>query len=431
MSDLGAAVRAAVAELPAVPLVVALSGGPDSAVTAWACVEVRGPANVRLVHIDHGWPDSPRLAAAAADIAGQLGARLESITVQPAAGSSPEGQARQVRLEALATTVGAGVVVTGHHGDDLAETVIGNLLRGAGATGLSGIVHRRGRFVRPLLGFRRAELRDLADELGLRYVDDPANTDPRFRRSIIRNEILPELERHIDGSVVAALIRTGRHLAGDDELLMGEASEVPITVDEGAILVPTAALGTLPPALASRVARRALRRAHEPYPGTSREVDAILAVAAGESPRQDLAAGLIVEREGPFAAIYRPEPPAIPPPRRLLIPGATDFGAHRVLADPVAGRRTPLGRWRAVLCLGGGSVTVRAATERDRIAIATGSKSVGVVLAEAGVPRRKRPAWPVLEVDGKIGWVIGARVAAWARPDSCVGKWVLFERKTA
>ena len=126
----------------------------------------------------------------------------------PVPGPSPEGAAREVRLAALAESAGSARVVMGHHADDAAETVVGNLLRGAGATGLAGITPERLPFVRPLIGFRRQNLRELAEHLGLPFLDDPSNEDRQIRRNLIRHEILPELDSHIEGELVEIVGRS-------------------------------------------------------------------------------------------------------------------------------------------------------------------------------------------------------------------------------
>ena len=414
------------------PIVVALSGGADSAVAAWACVSTRPAGSVRAVHVDHGWEASPELRSAATAIADRLGVPIEIVSVNPRSGPSPEGAAREARLAALSEAAGDAVVVMGHHADDAAETVLGNLLRGAGATGLAGIAQYRLPFVRPLLSIRRADLRALAVELDLPFVDDPSNEDTRLRRNLIRKRIVPELDRHIEGELVEVVGRSARHLADEDAYLDEVDRPEIVSTDRDATLLAVAPLITMPAVLAKRAIRAALRDVHPPYPGTSREVEAVLAVTMGGVPRRDLGDGLIAEKEGPYVSIYRPTTPAVDDPVELSVPGRVRFGEHIIRAMPAdSGETMNMSHDWCRLALPHGQIVVRAPAEGDRVDIGTGSKKVTDALGEAGVPVRKRSAWPLVECRGRIAWVAGVRVASWARVETSLSTWVELERQTA
>jgi tRNA(Ile)-lysidine synthase len=386
---------------------------------------------VRAIHIDHGWEASARLGKAAQAIADQLGLSLELVPVSLAEGPSPEGVAREARLEALEAAAGVARIVTGHHADDSAETVVGNLLRGTGITGLSGIPAQRDRFRRPFLAFRRMELRRLAEALELPFVDDPANEDLQLRRNLIRHRVIPELDEFIDGDVVELLGRAASHLAATDSYLDGVTMQMTIREDEGALLVPVAPLLTEPQVLAARAVRDVLRRAHPPYPGTARDVAAVFAVASRQSLRADLSGGWIAEAEGPYVALYEPVEAAPPDPAELPVPGEVAFGRHVIAARRVAdGRKLHLSTDRARIAISAG-LQVRAAQPGDRIRLRGGSKSVADALGEAAVPRRRRSAWPVVESRARIAWIPGVRVATWAREQSANDIWVELERRSA
>ncbi|MCP4309186.1 MAG: tRNA lysidine(34) synthetase TilS [bacterium] len=431
LSQFGNEVCAAVARLPAGPVVVAISGGADSAVAAWACHTVRPQGRVRAVHVNHGWAASDRLQQAAVAIAEKLSVPLEIAAVTPEEGPSPEGAAREVRLAALVAAAGGDLIVMGHHADDAAETVVGNLLRGAGATGLAGITPERLPFVRPLIGFRRQDLRDLATELELPFLDDPSNDDREIRRNVIRHDILPELDSHIDGELVEIVGRSAQHLAADDAYLDEVTPPDIAVVDGDTTLLAVAPLVTVPAVLAKRAIRAALRKVHPPYPGTTREVEAILAVTLGSTPRRDLGGGYVVEKEGPYVAIHKPEEPIIPEPIELTVPSRVVFGSHIVTVMPVTtGTRTHMSHDWCRLALPSGRLAVRAPQRGDRIDIGTGSKKVADALNEAGIAVRRRPAWPLVESRGRIAWVAGVRVAAWARVETSLSTWIEFERQT-
>lgn len=430
MSRTGAAACAAVAGLDDGPLVVAISGGADSAVVAWACSVTRPGGSVRAIHVNHGWEASGTLEGAARAVAARVELPLDVVAVTPGGGPSPEGKARLARLEALVAAADGHLIVTGHHADDAVETVVANLLRGAGATGLSGISPERRPFVRPLLELRRDDIRRLAMDLELPFADDPTNADKSIRRNLIRHEIIPELDRHVGGELVDVVGRSARHLAEEDAFLDDATPPGIVSTDGEVTRLAVAPLVTVPAVLAKRAIRNALRVAHPPYPGTTREVDAVLAVTMGTVPRRDLSDGYVAEREGPHVAVYRPVEPVIPEPQVLAVPGRVRFGTHMILATPAgSGRLEHLSHDWCRLALPHEPITIRAVRAGDRIDIGTGSKKAGDALGEAGIPVRKRPGWPVLESRGRIAWIAGVRVAAWTRVESPLSEWVELERR--
>ena len=169
------------------PLCVAFSGGPDSSALLHALAAVRGDARaLRAMHVDHGLhADSTSWAAACAATCESLGVPLQMlrVTVQ-AEGAGIEAAAREARYAALAGHLGEDEwLVTAHHREDQAETVLLKLLRGAGPHGLGGMRERRplgrGQLWRPLLDIPRGDLRAYAASAGLQVIEDPANRDPR------------------------------------------------------------------------------------------------------------------------------------------------------------------------------------------------------------------------------------------------------------
>jgi tRNA(Ile)-lysidine synthase len=379
--------------------------------------EVAGKDAVRAVYVHHGQAASDRLAGAAESIADSVGIPFSQVAVDVPAGASFEGRAREVRLAALAAAADDDEwIVTGHHADDSVETVLSNLLRGAGATGLAGISARRDRWIRPLVDVDRRTIRSAAKDLGFAYLDDPANADMRHRRNVIRSEMLPWLEERFERRMQPVIKRSADSLAVDDAELRAAAESVPIRHSAGAVTVPAVVLATVSPSIGARVVREALRVAHPPYPGNADDVAAVLRIARSGGPGESLSGGLIAEREGPLVAIYAGGPE--PPPEAPLAPGSSvRFGLWRIgMSAPGAALPPSVGRVRAfgdAAVLGKGAI-VRSAAEGERIDIGEGSKAVRDAMAEAMVPVRLRRAWPVVAVGGKIAWVAGVRVAGWA-----------------
>lgn len=208
---------------------VAFSGGLDSTVLLH-CLRAQQVQNLRAVHIHHG------LQAVADDwvrharrVCRELGVPLtvRRVRVQ-AAGEGPEAAARAARHAAFAALLKKDdVLVTAHHRDDQAETVLLRALRGSGIAGLAAMAplapYATGRIWRPLLEVPRAELQAYAGKHGLRWIDDPHNTDSRYARSYLRREIMPRLAVHWP-QAAGSLARLAQRAAESAELLAELAS---------------------------------------------------------------------------------------------------------------------------------------------------------------------------------------------------------------
>jgi tRNA(Ile)-lysidine synthase len=204
---------------------VAVSGGADSLALLHALRALAGPRGWRLavVTVDHGLrPGSAADAAFVADHAKALGLPAQVRTLGPAdldphRQAGPEGAARAARYGALwpaADELGCRWLATGHTLDDQAETVLLQLLRGAGPDGLAGMAVRGGRLLRPLLGARRAETRACCAAIGLEWREDPTNAGDGPLRNRVRQRLLPLLEELRPGAT-RALARTAA-LAADE-----------------------------------------------------------------------------------------------------------------------------------------------------------------------------------------------------------------------
>jgi tRNA(Ile)-lysidine synthase len=215
---------------------VAVSGGADSLALLHALRVLAGPRRWRLavLTVDHGLrPGSAADAAFVADHAKALGLPARLLTLAPGdlaahRAAGPEGAARAARYEALwpaADELGCRWLATGHTLDDQAETVLLQLLRGAGPDGLAGMAVRSGRLLRPLLGVRRSETRACCAAAGLPWREDPTNATDAPLRNRVRSRLLPLLENLRPGAA-QALARTAG-IAADDrawlEPLVAEA----------------------------------------------------------------------------------------------------------------------------------------------------------------------------------------------------------------
>ncbi len=224
---------------------MAVSGGPDS-VCLLAVLRQLAPAygvTLSIIHLNHqlrgsASDDDERFVA---DLAHAQGLTLHSTA--RAVGPS-EDQARQARLTYFAELRAAGLVdriATGHTQDDQAETVLFRLLRGAGPSGLAGILPTtREGLIRPLLDVSRAEVCAYLRQLGFVWRIDASNADPRFARNRIRHHVLPGLTRDWNSSLPAQLARTAE-IARDEDAFLHSLVPPPLT-DGEAVYIPTTPL---------------------------------------------------------------------------------------------------------------------------------------------------------------------------------------------
>jgi tRNA(Ile)-lysidine synthase len=224
---------------------VAVSGGADSLALLHALRALAGPRDWRLavVTVDHGLrPGSAADAAFVADHAKALGLPVRVCTLghadlEPHRQAGPEGAARAARYAALwpaTDDLGCSWLATGHTLDDQAETVLLQLLRGAGPEGLAGMAVRGGRLLRPLLGARRADTRACCAAIGLEWREDPTNAGDGPLRNRVRQRLLPLLEELRPGAT-QALARTAA-LAADERAwldpVVAEALAATLTAGE-------------------------------------------------------------------------------------------------------------------------------------------------------------------------------------------------------
>ena len=178
----------------------AVSGGADS--LALLVLAAEAGCRATAVHVDHGLrPGSDEEAEVVRAAADRWGAAFRGVRVAVAPGPNLEARARATRYAALPADV-----LTGHTADDQAETMLLNLLRGAGLDGLAGMDPRR----RPLRRLRRRETRALCDILGLEPIEDPTNLDSAFRRTRVRHELLPLLDDIAERDVAPILAPADR-----------------------------------------------------------------------------------------------------------------------------------------------------------------------------------------------------------------------------
>lgn len=388
---------------------VALSGGLDSTVLLHALVALRPDLGAPLaaLHVDHGLhPASPDWAGHCRALCAALAVPLEvrSVAVDRPSSKGPEAAARAARYRAFAELLAPQErLLTAQHRDDQAETLLLQLLRGAGVRGLAAMPVRRvlgrGWLERPLLGFDRSELTQYAEDRGLRWIEDPSNRSPDLDRNYLRHEILPLLRRRWPGAA-RTLARSAGHCGRAVEAIdaLAEQDLAHCRAQAGYRLeIP--ALVELPHARQTEVLRAWIRANGHAAP----DQDAIERVLTDVVPARPDAAPRITWCDAELRR-FRDQLWLLPPlpkhdptqtvpwrdPRRLALPSG--LGELRLLAD----EHHPL----SAACRDG-RVTVRFRTggRRCRPAAGARAKTLKNLFQEQAVPSWLRDRVPLVFLD--------------------------------
>jgi tRNA(Ile)-lysidine synthetase-like protein len=236
-----------------------VSGGPDSVAMLRVLMELG--AEPVVLHLDHGLrgEESREDAKFVEELCENLGVPYKARRIE-LSGTNLQEEAREERYrlaEEVAEERGLSTVATGHIADDVAETVLLNLARGAGLRGLSGIPPVRGPFVRPLIERRRAEVLAYLEDLEQPYRADPTNLTPKYSRNRVRLEVLPVLEKLYPGA--SGNISRAASLLREDLGTLEDLAAGSVRRRGGEIVVPLRALRMLPHALQRYAVRRAYR----------------------------------------------------------------------------------------------------------------------------------------------------------------------------
>lgn len=432
-------------------LVAAVSGGPDSLALLVLLHQLRDAGHVALVaaHVHHGLRERDadldarhvEEVARALDVPFEL-RRVDARAARVERRRGLEEAARTVRraaLEDVRARTGSDLVALAHTRDDQAETVLLRLLRGTGLDGLGGMPVSSGRFVRPLLGVRRRELREVLRDARLSWRSDGSNWGPSSARALVRG-LLARVEARFNENVAENLARLADLAAEDaawlDAAARDEASRLGLVAAPRGLEGPPAAsrlrsvpdgLAALPPVLARRLVRAALRNARPDAPPPSLEaVERALEVALGRPGREAHVAHGPVRRLGADLRVgLRARDVAPREPVPLEVPGTTRWGSlGRVVASevpvgasPVAGLPPEAKDGRQAWLDSDkipGPLVLRARRPGDRVRPlgAAVARALGGWLKDARIPREERDLLPLACCgdEGEIAWVAGCGI---------------------
>jgi tRNA(Ile)-lysidine synthase len=382
------------------PLLILLSGGGDS--VCLLDVAVRLDARVSALHVNYGLREGAEADEEfVREVCSRLGVPLFTERVELGSGGNLQERARDARY-ALAERLAEGDYAAAHTASDQAETVLYRLAVSPGSRALHGMVPRRGRLVRPLLGVTRGEVRSYLRSRGLEWREDPSNADRRFARARVRHDLMEAL-RTIGPAAERTIAETARQLREEAEVL-DAAVEDALGVLGGGPAVSASELGRQPAAVRRLVLRHLAEQAGGEL-GVG-DTERILALGGRGSKSLDLSGGVRVVVEYGTLRFTRAGEPPVPDPVVLTVPGRGRFGDWEVEAA--------VGAPGDVSVTGvTGPLTVRAWREGDRMRPngLGGTKTLQDLFTDRKVPRELRRTLPVVVTgDDEIVWVAGVAV---------------------
>ncbi len=413
MSDLVAGLRRFLHRHPADFYWVGYSGGADSHVLLHLCAQLKGEFGpvFGAVHVNHGLnPSASRWAEHCTQVCAELDLpyRLIAVDARPKSGTSPEEAARNARYKALAEWLEPNTaMLLAHHQDDQAETVLLQLLRGAGPSGLAGMPQEaslgRGKLLRPLLEVPRAALLDYAQRFRLAFIDDPSNFDETFDRNYLRQRVLPLLKARWP-ACTRTIARSARHCFAVQQLAeKALAKRLERAVDEVRSL-DLKALASLDRLEQRCLVREWLKRVgFRPPPAIflERILEEAVRAKPDRQPRIEWTEGVVCRHRGRLYAL-RPTPPPDPNWQTfwdgetpLVLPDASVLKPYPTIGAGVAARL-----WRQ----GEIEVRYRRGGERCRLP-KRGSKSLKKLCQERGVPAWMRACLPLIYLEGQLAAV--------------------------
>ena len=422
--------------MPGDRILAACSGGPDSLALVHILNRLKKEYSFSLAVacVNHMFrPEAAEEAEYVAAFSASLGLEsfVTAINVSAYAAAnkmSAQEAGRLLRYQYLRSVTaewGGAKIATGHHRDDQVETVLINLLRGAGSGGLRGIQPENGGIIRPLLAVSRRDIEDYCIEYGLKPRYDSSNSKTTYLRNRVRLKLLPTLEADYNPAIREALWRLSE-LAGDEhDYLSREAARLwgTVAVAGAKVAIDSKALAGLHKALQRELIRQAIEKKRGALTGISYgHVEKLLTMALSGTVGSllPLPGGLIAVKtyEGLELADNAPDQQHTSlvqgfEPAEVVVPGITTVGGMKILAEIVTGPPPKHGRDTGLFDLEQLSLplTVRARQPGDRFRPLGlgGSKKLKEFFIDNKVPEPERDSVPLIVDQQGILWVAGYR----------------------
>jgi tRNA(Ile)-lysidine synthase len=424
-------------------IIIGLSGGPDSVFLTYLLHSLRADKNLglRVAHLNYKLrgEESDQDESFCRELAGDLNIPIDikicDLSHLKKSPGNLQAAAREERLSFynhLLRQYGFDKIALGHTLDDNSETVLGNIIRGCGLSGLSGIASRSGNIIRPLLNISKAEITSSLDQNGISYRIDSSNMGSEYMRNKIRNILIPAIRDDFNPRLDQALYRLSRFAYEADEFFRAEAERfimdhVSASLFKNAI-IEIEAFERLKP-----IARKyALKILVEKVSGQARGIvandliESALAISeSATGTRADLGAGLMLERDHGCLIVFRPAEGISP--QNVTIPGKIALKGYDLMLDSQVETRTPGGYDRTTdnRCVAldfdkfGTDLKIRRFEKGDYFQPLgmDNPKKLGDFYTDRKIPRALRPEIPLLVSGNEIIWVIGHEISDKCRID--------------
>ncbi|TCW42503.1 tRNA(Ile)-lysidine synthase [Thermohydrogenium kirishiense] len=418
-------------------IVVGVSGGPDSICLINLLSEFKEKYNLRLyvVHVNHMLRgiDADNDASFVEGVCRGMGIPffLFKEDVRKYAlekGLSEEAAGREVRYKAfheIFEKVNADKIAVAHNKNDVAETILLNILRGAGTAGLIGIKPVNGNIIRPLIRTTRDEILDYLKSKNIKFVVDATNKEDVYRRNRIRLKLIPFIEENFGIDIVENLYRTSQIILDDEDYLNEECEKIfkKISIfNEDSVMLDIDEIKKLHDSLKKRL----IRMAYKAIRGDTNELtykhveDALKLIDKQTSSKIDLPFEIEVIKSY-NNLIFRKRTFIVPNQIevKLKIPGITDAGCLGTYKAEIIDRESieklNLGKYHKLFDMDmlDGDITLRYRRSGDYIAPLNmkGTKTLKEYFIDEKVPKEMRDKIPLLAIDNCIVWIVGYRMS--------------------
>jgi tRNA(Ile)-lysidine synthase len=421
---------------------VAVSGGADSVALFHLLTPLCQAAGIETVvlHLNHGLrPESDAEADFVRHLADtqkfKFHSRAAELLKHPRKNCSLEMAAREERLKFYFEASSANrldAVTTGHHADDLCETVLLRMTRGSGIAGLSGLKpistitsqhdQRKLTFYRPLLRISSSALRDWLNERRFTWHEDHSNQNCEIPRNNVRHCVMPFLRENLSPNINVSLCRSAESLR-DDEAFLQEIAEGALASLQYNEALLIAALLKHPPAIQRRILRLWLFRNNSAHAAGLKTVDSILAHCRNtdtaytmqlDKNRRLVTRGELLSIQ---SEIKRKRAASV----ELIIGGSIQWADYLIETSASRGIKFithGIGNYPALCSLdaakiAGRKLIVRSRKPGDRIAPTgfQGSRKIKDIMIDAKIPRHLRDTMPVIACGDEVIWIPGYRIA--------------------
>ena len=432
---------------PKAGVLLGVSGGVDSMTLLEILCGLREEMGFSLgaAHVDHGIrEDSAEDAALVSKYCREHGIAYYqknlSLNGNLPKGENLEDYARRMRYEYFSMLMeqeNYEMLMTAHHADDQAETILMHLIRGCGMRGLCGMQPKRGRVCRPMLQISKEEIRSYAKEQGIPYREDSTNCSGEYTRNRIRRELIPQLKTY-NPNIVEALGRMAEQTAQDadylDELGRNAYEKLKKYEKDGVILLDFPGMLLQNPAIQYRIFKCALLA----LDGTDIDADMIARCvqAVNSHKRTDVGREILVQAKDGRIAVYRQK--EYPERLRVPIPGRVAFQSLKICMavsecapDEAKSRLSEKAQaFDAEVLEEYLPLTLRTRRAGDRfVPFGGGTKSLSDYMTDEKIPTALRDRILVLASGDQVLWVLGYRRGDAAKITENTRRAVLFEYK--